>query len=177
MPGVSSVVELDPGYLVRTPTVIDRRQRFVAASLTNIPLVNASCELILCSEVLEHIEDDAAALDELSRVLAPGGWLLISVPTPPAVFDPAHVREGYTAEELSAMLNRRELEVIKAELCMYAAFKLIMRLWRRFGRLPKAPIWALAIADRVFPLGRPMDLMILGRAGENRSLNRPPVRR
>ena len=112
---------------------------------------------------LNTSKNDGAALDELSRVLAPGGWLLISVPTPPAVFDPAHVREGYTAEELSTMLDRRGLEVIETGLCMYAAFKLIMRLWRRFGRLPKAPIWTLAVADRMFPMGSPMDLVILAR--------------
>ena len=46
--------------------------------------------------MLEHIADDGAALDELRRVLAPGGWLLIAVPTPPAAYDPNHVREGYT---------------------------------------------------------------------------------
>lgn len=164
MPGVSRVVELDSSYRLRTPTAIDPRQRFVAASLTNIPLADASCDLVFCSEVLEHIEDDGAALDELSRVLAPGGWLLISVPTPPAIFDSAHVREGYTAEELGTMLDRRGFEVIETGLCMYAAFKLIMRLWRRFGRLPKAPIWTLAVADRMFPVGSPMDLMILARA-------------
>jgi ubiquinone/menaquinone biosynthesis C-methylase UbiE len=164
--GVSRLVELDPGYRLRTPTAIDPRQMFVAASLTNIPLVDASCNLILCSEVLEHIEHDGVALDELSRVLAPGGWLLISVPTPPAVFDPAHVRQGYKLEELSAMLDGRGFEVIEIGLCMYAAFKIIMRLWRRFGNLPKAPIWILAVADRMFPVGSPMDLIILARAAK-----------
>ena len=175
IPRVSCLVELEPEYKLRTPAAIDSRQRFVAASLTNIPLVDASCDLILCSEVLEHIEEDGAALDELSRVLAPGGWLLISVPIPPAVFDPAHVREGYTAEELSTMLDRRGLEVIETGLCMYAAFKLIMRLWRRFGRLPKAPIWTLAVADRVFPMGSPMDLVILARSSKGNFRGRSPV--
>ena len=163
IPGVSRVVELDPGYQLSAPATRDPRQLFVAASLTSLPLVDATCDLILCSEVLEHIENDGAALDELSRVLVSDGWLLISVPTPPAVFDPAHVREGYTAEELNTMLARRGLEVIETGLCMYAGFKLMMRIWRRFGRLPKASIWILAIADRIFPVGSPMDLMILAR--------------
>jgi SAM-dependent methyltransferase len=162
--GVSRVVELEPSYRLRLPVVIDSRQRFVAASLINIPLIDASCDVCFCSEVLEHIEDDGAALDELRRVLKPGGFLMISVPTPPAVFDPAHLREGYTIEDLRAMLSRRGFEVVETRLCMYAAFKLILRLWRRFGRLPKASIWALALADRIFPLGRPMDLIMMARA-------------
>lgn len=166
IPGVSGVVELDPGYRLWAPTSKDPRQRFVAASLTNLPLVDATFDLVLCSEVLEHIENDGAALDELSRVIAPSGWLLISVPTPSSVFDPAHVRQGYTAEELSSMLDRRGFEVIDTGLCMYAAFKLIMRIWRRFGRLPKASIWTLAFVDRCFPLGNPMDLVILARSAK-----------
>lgn len=46
MPGVSRVVELDQGYRLRTPTAKNPRQRFVAASLTNILLAGASCNLI-----------------------------------------------------------------------------------------------------------------------------------
>jgi SAM-dependent methyltransferase len=35
---------------------------------------------IVCSEVLEHIDDDQAALRELSRALRPGGRLILTVP-------------------------------------------------------------------------------------------------
>jgi SAM-dependent methyltransferase len=35
---------------------------------------------IICSEVLEHIDDDQAAIRELSRVLRPGGRLVLTVP-------------------------------------------------------------------------------------------------
>lgn len=48
--------------------------------LTNIDLPDASKTLIWCSHVLEHIPDDAKALSEVYRVLAPGGWLVVQVP-------------------------------------------------------------------------------------------------
>jgi SAM-dependent methyltransferase len=46
-------------------------------------LPDASFDAVLCSHVLEHVPDDAAALAEIRRVLTPGGWALIVVPQDP----------------------------------------------------------------------------------------------
>lgn len=50
------------------------------ADLLDLPHPDATFDAVLCSEVLEHLEDDRAALRELVRVLRPGGRLLVSVP-------------------------------------------------------------------------------------------------
>jgi SAM-dependent methyltransferase len=50
------------------------------ARLEALPFGEASFDLILATDVLEHLEDDAAALAELRRVVAPGGRLLATVP-------------------------------------------------------------------------------------------------
>ena len=39
-----------------------------------------SFDLIICHQVLEHVEDDDAALCEMMRILRPGGVLVVSVP-------------------------------------------------------------------------------------------------
>ncbi len=161
IPGAARVVEMDYSYRISALGTSDNRQHAVAASLTEIPIKSASFDLILCSEVLEHIDDDASALDELCRVLAPGGWLLISVPTPPAVYDPNHVREGYSAFDLTGMLRDRGLGVVEVAYCMYGSFKLVLRGWRRFGRLPRGLLRILAIFDRLWHVGTPMDLIVL----------------
>ncbi len=51
--------------------------------------------LVCAFEVLEHIEDDAAALSQWADKVAPGGWLLISVPADQKRFSSADVRVGH----------------------------------------------------------------------------------
>jgi SAM-dependent methyltransferase len=48
--------------------------------LASIPRPDASYDAVLCSHVLEHVPDDRAAMRELRRVLAPGGFALLQVP-------------------------------------------------------------------------------------------------
>lgn len=48
--------------------------------ITNIELPDESRTLVWCSHVLEHIPDDRKALQEIHRVLSPGGMLVLQVP-------------------------------------------------------------------------------------------------
>ena len=51
-----------------------------AADITALPFNNAAFDLVICSEVLEHIIRDDLAVGELIRVLKPGHCLIVSVP-------------------------------------------------------------------------------------------------
>lgn len=51
-----------------------------AADATRLPFADASFDIVICSEVLEHIHDHRRAMAELQRVLKPSGDLVISVP-------------------------------------------------------------------------------------------------
>ena len=73
-------------------------------------------DFIFCLDVMEHIEDDVAALRQMLQALKPGGKLLIHVPSRffkntdgTVIFisdadawkiNPGHVRPGYTVQEL-----------------------------------------------------------------------------
>lgn len=46
-----------------------------------LPFADATFDRIICSEVLEHISDDAIAIAELTRVLKPGGTIAVTVPS------------------------------------------------------------------------------------------------
>lgn len=53
----------------------------MAADGTHLPVRSESVHLVVCSEVLEHVADLRAGLSEIGRVLAPGGWLLVTTPS------------------------------------------------------------------------------------------------
>jgi len=48
--------------------------------ITKLDLPPASFDAIICSHVLEHVEEDQLAMRELRRVLKPGGWAIVMVP-------------------------------------------------------------------------------------------------
>jgi SAM-dependent methyltransferase len=66
--------------------------------ITAIPHPDHSFDVILCVHVLEHVEEDRAAMRELRRILAPNGFAIVLVPLDlsreetyedPSITDPA----------------------------------------------------------------------------------------
>lgn len=53
---------------------------FCASDIACLPFEDACFDLVICSEVLEHIADDQRAAAEIIRVLKPAGSLVVSVP-------------------------------------------------------------------------------------------------
>lgn len=52
----------------------------VKADICDLPFANDSFDIILCNHVLEHIPNDRKAMEELHRVMKPGGWGIFQVP-------------------------------------------------------------------------------------------------
>ena len=53
----------------------------VQGDATRLPFADGAFDRIIAAEVLEHIDDDGAALSELARVLRPGGTMAVTVPS------------------------------------------------------------------------------------------------
>jgi SAM-dependent methyltransferase len=53
---------------------------FTADMTKRLPVDDSSFDTVFCCSVLEHVENPAAAMSELARVLKPGGILILSVP-------------------------------------------------------------------------------------------------
>src|SRR5215216_6608654 len=51
-----------------------------------MPLTDESFDLLLATDIIEHVDDDLAALREIARVLRPGGKALITVPAFPMLW-------------------------------------------------------------------------------------------
>ena len=89
---------------------------FVEASCTELPLPDAAFDTVVSFETLEHVEAQEAFLDELARVLAPEGVLVLSCPNKVEYSDKRdyaneyHVKELYR-EELAKLVSARFPEI------------------------------------------------------------------
>ncbi|MCR8668356.1 class I SAM-dependent methyltransferase [Aestuariibaculum sp. M13] len=52
----------------------------VKADICDLPFKDNEFDVILCNHVLEHIPDDTKAMQELYRVMKPGGWGIFQIP-------------------------------------------------------------------------------------------------
>ncbi|MCK5639211.1 MAG: class I SAM-dependent methyltransferase [Gammaproteobacteria bacterium] len=81
----------------------------------NLPFANTTFNLITLLDVLEHIDDDQASLYSLSNLLAPKGYLLLTVPAFPFLWGPHdtehHHKRRYRASSLSQCIKEAGLEL------------------------------------------------------------------
>lgn len=63
-----------------TTTDLESPLADVKADICNLPFEDNSFDFILCNHVLEHIPDDTLAMQELYRILAPGGIAILQIP-------------------------------------------------------------------------------------------------
>ena len=86
---------------------------------------DSSFDAIICSHVLEHVEDDRRAMRELFRVLRPGGWCLIFVPLAP--------ERPTTFEDTTVVTQEQRLKA--------------------YGQVDHVRVYAMDIADRLSAAG------------------------
>jgi SAM-dependent methyltransferase len=106
--------------------------------LTRCPLPDASVDVVFLLNVLEHIEDDAAAVRQLLRVLKPGGIAIVEVPAGPELYDAydellMHHRR-YRQADLLRMFTQTGFELLRQShlgFFAYPPFYLVKRLRRR----------------------------------------------
>jgi SAM-dependent methyltransferase len=89
----------------------------VQADVSALPFAERTFDAVVLGEVLEHVDDDGAALAECRRVLVPGGVLAASVPANPAWFGPsdrwAGHRRRYSGSVLLGVAAAADLRVEK----------------------------------------------------------------
>ncbi len=112
--------------LERAKTILNRTYP-LNLDKENIPESNESFDIVVCSEVLEHLYDPAHCLDELTRILKKSGVLYITVPNlvyfpnrlrvlvgiiPPVINDIRHIRP-FSKEKIEKMLYQRGYEITR----------------------------------------------------------------
>jgi len=67
---------------------------FLKASGETLPFKNESFEIVCLIEVLEHVQNENSVLEEINRILTPGGRLLITVPNKFFPFETHSIKIG-----------------------------------------------------------------------------------
>jgi SAM-dependent methyltransferase len=118
------------------------RCAFVRARIEELPFGDGAFDVVCAFDVLEHLDDDAAALLRLRRLLRAGGYLVLSVPAYRFLWDAqddlAGHRRRYRLRELRRKLRRADFAVERATYFNTLLFPpaALVRLWR------KARAWA-----------------------------------
>jgi SAM-dependent methyltransferase len=103
---------------ISVPALATLRARGASVMLglvSSLPFAAATFDLVCTLDIVEHVDDDNAALSEIARVAAPGAVLLLSAPLHPSRWTPfddfvGH-RRRYEPHDLLAKLARHGLSV------------------------------------------------------------------
>ena len=88
--------------------VLDSSREFgphILGDAQNIPVKSNTVECVKCTELLEHIELPERVLDEVSRVLKPGGTLILSCPFNFGIHGDPYDFQRFTDQKLTRMLK------------------------------------------------------------------------
>jgi ubiquinone/menaquinone biosynthesis C-methylase UbiE len=86
----------------------------LVSDIASIPVDDASFDNILCSEVFEHIPHPVEALSEFSRILKPGGRLILTAPFCSLThFAPYHFYTGFNSYFYKKWMTDFNFEIIE----------------------------------------------------------------
>ena len=92
----------------------DFSQIDIVSDIMDIPERDASFDAVLCTEVLEHLPDPIRALDEMARLLRPGGTFIITAPFWSLThFAPYHYATGFNRFFYEFHLGRLGFDIVE----------------------------------------------------------------
>ena len=151
-------VDLNPGAGVQ-----------LRADAHTLPFLDGSFDVVLCTEVLEHLPEPQRAIDEMYRVLQPGGQLLLTTRFLFPIHDAPHDYFRYTKYGLRYLLRRFEQLQIEEETDSVGTLAvLVQRLGMQAHTLGSATLRAgWLVAARIV---RRLSFLITAEYGDSRRL-------
>ena len=145
-------------------------ERVKRGTCCHLPLADASVDVLTALDVIEHVEKDRDALKEFSRVVRPGGIVVITVPALMMLWSDwdvaLHHFRRYNRRSLLEVIPRDAFEVVHINYVNVVAFPLVwlVRKWRALkakcgakvdsrseDNIPPGPINALLRWSFVWP--------------------------
>ena len=94
----------------------DQSRLDIISDITDIPEPDASFGAAMCFEVFEHLPQVEAAVEELSRLLKPGGKLLVTAPFCSLThFAPYHYCSGFNRYFYEEVFPKYDLKILELE--------------------------------------------------------------
>lgn len=115
--------------------------RVLQTTLDQVNLPDGCASVVTALDVLEHLDDDASAVRELTRLVRPCGLLIVTVPALRWLWsdwdEALHHRRRYSRSELMRLLDTRALRILR---CAYFNSAMLLpiaavRMWRKFRPL------------------------------------------
>ncbi|HEY3886564.1 MAG TPA: methyltransferase domain-containing protein [Vicinamibacterales bacterium] len=126
-----------------------------------------SVDMVLCTEVLEHLPDPQRAIDEMFRVLRPGGTLLLTTRFLFPIHDAPHDYFRFTKYGLRHLLRRFDMLALEEETTSVGTMAvLLQRLGMQADTLGWAPLRALWLLAA--QAARPWSFLVTREYGDSR---------
>ena len=113
--GAGAVLGVEPSFDACRIASANGTASVVCGIAERLPLADSSVSVVVSMDVVEHLIDDAAALADYARVLAPGGIVMLQVPAYRWLWsahdDLVGHRRRYTARQLRSVARRAGLRV------------------------------------------------------------------
>jgi SAM-dependent methyltransferase len=159
-----------------SPLALDFSRRRGLRSLlrsdaTRLPFRSDSVDLVLALDVIEHLDDDAAAVAEIARVTRRGGHVLVHVPAFSILWsdkdDLNHHRRRYRRAELQRLIERAGLRVRTLAYVNAWVFPIALAraLLQRRSRTASAPAPSAQALDSIFRIPPALNRLLLGVMG------------
>lgn len=109
----------------------------LAGSALSLPLVSGTFDTVLATEVMEHTPNPERMLEEINRVLVPGGIVILSVPFHEPLHELPYDYYRFTSVSLIQLLTAQGFRVERIErrggAVLVAAYLLCSFLYRKYG--------------------------------------------
>lgn len=109
------------GHLDYTTADLNSPWADVHCDICALPFEDNTFDVVFCNHVLEHIEDDKKAMQELLRVMKPGGWAMLQVPIDynnettyedPSITDPKEREQHFWQDDHYRLYGRDYADVL-----------------------------------------------------------------
>ncbi len=110
-----------------------------------LPFKDSTFDGVICSEVIEHVFEKEKVLDEIRRVLCPGGWVILTAPMSWGLHYEPYDFWRFTPYSLRRLLEERRFQIVRIEkvgglfALMGSRFVegLALEMWRKLKWLPR----------------------------------------